>query len=251
MTFGSSLNTMAILSLSLFLASCGKSVFSEKLGNYYDEKVKGDETGDGTEKGFNLNGPIPYVHAAKGWNISPITMQIDVSFNERQVEAIETVVTNFNAAVGFDLIVVGERIPERDGTFDLYDTRENQVLDVYQLKNWSVTNKPNFVIATAISEKSSEDENLISSAHILLNTQLYKFVDALATDTETLQDDDREIVDMETLFTHELGHALGLSHRNLSSDPHTVMSPSVFVGKGLAHRNLSDMDIALLNAIYR
>jgi hypothetical protein len=60
----------------------------------------------------------------------------------------------------------------------------------------------------------------------------------------------REVVDMQTLALHELGHLLGLAHIDAQVDSQSIMNPSVFIGEGLANRRLSKGDLERIQKIY-
>jgi uncharacterized protein YjaZ len=62
--------------------------------------------------------------------------------------------------------------------------------------------------------------------------------------------DEREIVDMQSLATHELGHWLGLAHVPEEYDSSSIMNPSIMIGEGLANRSLSMGDIQRIQKIY-
>jgi hypothetical protein len=62
--------------------------------------------------------------------------------------------------------------------------------------------------------------------------------------------DDRELVDMQSLATHELGHLLGLAHVDEKYDSSSIMNPSIFIGEGMAMRSLSVGDIQRIQKIY-
>ena len=61
---------------------------------------------------------------------------------------------------------------------------------------------------------------------------------------------DRQVVDMQSLAIHELGHLLGLAHVDEEIDPISVMNPSLFIGEGLTSRKLSRSDIVRIQTIY-
>ena len=65
-----------------------------------------------------------------------------------------------------------------------------------------------------------------------------------------IRNDERLVVDMESLALHELGHLLGLSHVDQSLDRYSIMNPSLLIGEGLITRNISRGDIARLQKIY-
>ena len=60
----------------------------------------------------------------------------------------------------------------------------------------------------------------------------------------------REVADMQSLATHEIGHKIGLAHVSPEEDPHSIMNPSLYIGEGLANRKLSRGDIERIQKIY-
>jgi len=230
------------------IVGCGKSVYSEKVTRYYDEKVKGDDSGTENEVAFSLIPSYGGVHSASGWKVQPIIVQHDENFDEQQLSAIKMVLETFNTVIGRELLVQGGSIPPRDDSSTLYEYEDHTNLKVYKREEWSVTGKSSLILGTAIWQNERDRLDVITSAEIHLNAENYHFVDALQSDLE--ETDDRELVDTETLLLHEFGHALGLSHRLKSEDSSSVMLSTVFIGKGMANRKLSEMDIELLRKIY-
>src|SRR5690606_27656345 len=76
--------------------------------------------------------------------------------------------------------------------------------------------------------------------------QYYQIGDAYSLKYE----EGREVVDMETLALHELGHLLGLAHIGREHDPDSIMVPEVYIGEGLTHRRLSAEDVRRVQRIY-
>jgi hypothetical protein len=62
--------------------------------------------------------------------------------------------------------------------------------------------------------------------------------------------DNREIVDMQSLALHEIGHLLGLSHVSPDIDSSSIMNPTLYIGTGLASRSLSLGDVERIQKIY-
>ena len=112
-------------------------------------------------------------------------------------------------------------------------------------KNWDKTDKPNYVLGTAIWSNSTSYSE-ISSADLRFNSQHYVIGDSLIVESEG----DRQVVDMQSLSVHELGHLLGLAHVSEDVDPISVMNPSLFIGEGLTSRKLSRGDIERIQTIY-
>ena len=118
----------------------------------------------------------------------------------------------------------------------------------YLDEDWGKTGKPEVVLATTIWENEGGGLAAIRTADIRFNSAFYVFGDSL-----TLQYDDavgKEVVDMESLALHELGHLLGLSHIDEDVDMYSTMNPSLLIGTGLVSRGVSKGDIQRLQKIY-
>ncbi|MCX6126944.1 MAG: matrixin family metalloprotease, partial [Proteobacteria bacterium] len=87
---------------------------------------------------------------------------------------------------------------------------------------------------------------VIADADIHYNSDIYFISDALTKQPI----DGREIVDMQSLALHELGHLLGLAHVDESYDSSSIMNPSLYIGAGLSTRSLSIGDVGRIQKIY-
>ena len=87
---------------------------------------------------------------------------------------------------------------------------------------------------------------IITTADIRFNFQHYNIGDSFSL----IQNDERVVVDMESLALHELGHLLGLAHITAESDPYSIMNPSLLIGEGLSNRKVSRGDIERMQKIY-
>jgi len=101
-------------------------------------------------------------------------------------------------------------------------------------------------LATTIWDNDPNDPDKILTADIRFNSDFYNIGDSLSGKNPS----EKEMVDMQTLALHELGHLLGLAHIDSSIDPQSIMNPSVFIGEGLANRRLSKGDIERIQKIY-
>ena len=90
------------------------------------------------------------------------------------------------------------------------------------------------------------DYNHIAKADIRFNQEYYIIGDSLTLSAT----EDREVVDMQSLALHELGHLLGLAHTSEKVDSLSIMNPSLYIGEGLTSRKLSRDDITRIQTIY-
>lgn len=116
----------------------------------------------------------------------------------------------------------------------------------YDRTDWKKTGKKNEVIATTVWENSGGDYRLIADADIHYNSDIYYISDS----QNDRPKDEREIVDMQSLALHELGHLLGLAHVDPEIDGSSIMNPSLYIGVGLTSRSLSIGDVERIQKIY-
>jgi hypothetical protein len=102
------------------------------------------------------------------------------------------------------------------------------------------------VLATTIWDNLPSDAAQIAAADIRFNHENYLIGDSLLLSA----DEYREVVDMESLALHELGHLLGLAHVDDTVDPLSIMNPHLFIGEGLISRRLSRGDVERIQTIY-
>ena len=220
--------------------SCGSSLYRMSVHGEEPEPELTNNLGN-----TNLYG----VHSAKGWkNKLPIKFYTAEDMPVELVEQVQNAMNTWEAAVGLDLFsyeglddVAADNMSELYNT--LKDDKNGHYLDLQWVKN---TEKSRLVLATTVWENSPEAPDSIAKADIRYNAESYKFGDSL----EEASADRRIMVDMETLALHELGHLLGLTHVSVDDDPFSVMNPSLFIGEGLASRNLSTGDVERIRSIY-
>ena len=153
----------------------------------------------------------------------------------------------WETAVGKQLFIYqGDDAKTGDNFDDLYSSLNDTVNGHYQDDDWSKTGKSEMVLATTIWDNVKGDEYSIETADIRFNSQHYIIGDSFNLSSTP----DKEVVDMESLALHELGHLLGLSHVSEDSDPYSIMNPTLYIGEGLANRRISKGDIELLQRIY-
>ncbi len=188
------------------------------------------------------------LHSPHGWSTLPIQFKVDQSLTPEQKTGLVKAMATWEMAVGKKLFVFqgvhngvsGDSFP------DLYSSLGDNVNGHYLDGHWDKTGKETVVLATTIWENSREDQKKIATADIRFNSNYYLIGNAVTAVSE----DSREVVDMQTLAMHELGHLLGLTHIIASVDRNSVMSPTVFIGPGLTNRLLSKGDIERAQKIY-
>ncbi len=229
--------------------SCGLQFYKVSL----DEDTQQELPYDATDPDSEFYG----IHAAAGWRQLPIPFRVGSGFestfsltSQEQLQGILRAVKTWEIAVGKQLFEFRGVHKEVQGdTFnDLYTSLSDSVNGHYLDRDWGKTGKSEVVLATTIWENESGGLEAIRTADIRFNSAFYVFGDSL-----TLQYDDeesKEVVDMESLALHELGHLLGLSHIDEDVDMYSAMNPSLLIGTGLTSRGVSKGDIQRIQKIY-
>jgi len=215
------------------------------------------------------------MHAPLGWATVPIMIHLEDTVVEEQKAQIAKAIETWNDAIGFDAIEISrESEPAwqaEDGLYGRLRDKKNTIGVVS--KRWgSWIGKDAQVLGTAVWDTPKEQPEAISGADIVLNGEHFILGDSEAdldchssdscgettdpitesdhSEIEYVLDRPREIVDLESLALHELGHFLGLSHMSYDYDSASIMNPQLFVGQGLHKRKLSDGDVERIRRIY-
>lgn len=218
----------------------------------YKTSLAGDDSpAETTESEANSSDPTSPefgLHAPSGWVSLPVIYKSDRTLSEVQLKALQFAMKTWETAVGKALFeykgvhgnVTGDSFP------DLFSSLSDKVNGQYMDADWAKTAKSKQVLATTIWSNPNNAYQLIDNADIHYNSDLYLITDAIHTSPV----DDREVVDMQSLATHELGHLLGLAHIQDSYDSSSIMNPSLIIGEGLATRSISVGDVKRIQKIY-
>jgi len=235
----------ALIAVSLFLfggfIACGAQMYKVSLQNDIDPKVA-------QRANTNPKSPSYGIHAAGGWKQLPISFRIGNTMQKDQKNLLESAIKKWEWAVGkklfkFDGVQNGV---DGDSFPNLYSSLNDTINGNYLDFNWEKTGKPNEVLATTIWQNAPTDESYIDTSDIRYNTQLYLIGDSL----KLTSDGTKEVVDMESLALHELGHLLGLAHVEEKVDSDSIMNPQLYIGEGLVTRKFSRGDLTRIQSIY-
>jgi hypothetical protein len=198
----------------------------------------------------NLNSQKSVIHSTKGWR-EVVKVYVSELAPALVVDATNESIRNWNDAAGFELLSFAGISSEGLQQSDLYSTLNDLTTMVYfDEKNWAQhTGKASTTLATTVWENSPENSDEIVRADIILNAESYLFIDAL--DSENAYLDADNMVDAESVITHELGHLLGINHVGVIKDRDSVMHAQTYVGYGVAKRTPSDGDRKLISEIYK
>lgn len=195
------------------------------------------------------NSTLYGIHTPGGWERLPIEYRFGASMDVNQKESLRAAMRSYELVTGMTLFKdLGIHTNKTGDSFkDLYSSLEDSVNGHYLDLNWDKNNKPPVVLATTIWDSfGSGNASYIGRADIRFNSKYYLIGDSLSLQAT----DEKEVVDMESLALHELGHLLGLAHVDQQVDPHSIMNPHLFIGEGLISRRLSRGDIERIQQIY-
>ena len=188
------------------------------------------------------------LHAPGGWDRIPMHFSVDPGISTAQLRQLLAAMKTWEMAVGRSLFAYDGTTGNATGDSfkDLYSSLADSVNGHYLDANWAKTGKPVQVLATTIWNNDPADATKIITADIRYNNNYYVFGDSLVIKGVG----SREVVDLQTLATHELGHWLGLAHISPSVDSQSIMVPSLYIGEGLSNRHVSRGDLQRIQKIY-
>lgn len=192
--------------------------------------------------------PVFGLHSPNGWRQLPIHFKVDSTLDADQKAGLIKAMNTWEMAVGKKLFVFeGVHSGVTGDSFsELYDSLNDNINGHYLDQHWDKTGKPTIVLATTIWDNDPDDVKKILTADIRFNSNYYVIGNAL----RAVADGHREVVDMQTLALHELGHLLGLAHIPGNIDSQSVMASTVYIGEGLTNRKLSKGDLERVQKIY-
>ena len=217
----------------------------------YKASLKGDHQEPSETQAANSTDPSSPefgLHAPSGWTSLPIIYKSDATMSKVQLMAMQAAMHTWEVATGKTLFKYGgvHTSITGDSFSDLYSSLRDQVNGQYLDEHWKKTGKQTQVLATTIWNNPNNGYQSIDAADIRYNEENYFIADSLKESPI----DQREIVDMQSLATHELGHFLGLAHVSEDYDNTSIMNPSIMIGVGLATRSLSVGDVKRIQKIY-
>jgi len=247
-----------VMTLFITFVACGSQLYQVSLHGDSGSRQSATQRNSGSTGGALMgSGPEGNadpksanfgLHAPGGWHTMPIHYRLDKSMPSQQIAQIQKAMHTWEIATGKTLFVFdGLHQGVTGNSFkDLYSSLDDEINGLYSDENWAKTGKPTVVLATTIWDNDTADASKILTADIRYNDAYYVFGDALVIKPLG----SREVVDLQTVATHELGHFLGLIHVDANVDSHSIMVASLYIGQGLTTRAISAGDITRIQKIY-
>lgn len=233
----------AFIAAFVYFVACGSQLYQVSLVGDHDEKKISADATDPDSARYGL-------HAPEGWAKLPIPFVIDAQMSEEQQEGLKTAMALWETAVGKRLFEFkGKDSKSGDSFRDLYGSLADNTNGNYLDQHWQKTGKAQVVLATTIWDINPANSKQIKTADIRFNDEFYIIGDSYRAKLKAVGDT-REYADMVTLALHETGHFLGLTHIEKDYDRYSIMNPTIYIGEGLANRQLSCGDIARIQQIY-
>jgi hypothetical protein len=219
--------------------ACGSSLYQVSLEDDSQMETTNTAAADPTSAEYGI-------HARDGWTTLPVPSLFSTQMKEDQYVHLDAAMRKWEWAVGRRLFErKGGTAKTGDDFIDLYSSLGDNLNGHYLDENWGKTAKGPQVLATTIWSYDGSNVK-ISTADIRFNQEYYLIGDSFKLKAP----EDKEVVDMQSLALHELGHLLGLAHVDASVDEFSIMRPSMYIGEGLSNRRLSAGDIERIQKIY-
>jgi len=239
--YGAMIGTTVVL-FTNFVA-CGAQMYQVSLREDHNPQQVAEGANDPASPNFGL-------HAPGGWVAEKLPIKFKTGFKveSAQLSGLQAAMKTWETAVGRQLFVYEGVHTNTDGDSfpDLYSSLKDTINGNYLDQSWGKTGKSKEVLATTIWTNNAGKSNKIDSADIRFNVEEYVIGNAFSLRKR----DAREVVDMQTLSLHELGHLLGLAHIDEGIDASSIMNPKVYIGEGLANRSLSRGDVERIQKVY-
>lgn len=225
--------------------ACGSQFYQVSLKDDSHNRQQDSSTIEGSDDPASPNFGL---HAPGGWAELPIHFKVGYLMTAEQKKGLLRAMDVWQTAVGRQLFSFdgAQDGVSGDSFKDLYSSLDDGVNGHYLDEDWAKTDKPSLVLATTIWDNDPSNSNKIKTADIRFNANYYTIGDSFVTRAVG----SKEVVDIETLAIHELGHLLGLTHMSSAIDPQSIMTPSLYIGEGLANRHVSRGDITRIQKIY-
>ena len=222
--------------------ACGSQLYQVSMKDDFNEERSAVTNPEVSDKESTVYG----IHSTNGWKSLPIYYKFGNQVNEEQRIHLRAAMKMWEVATGKKLFKIkGTDKSTGDSFDDLYSSLDDSVNGHYLDDDWAKTKKPDYVLATAIWHNDPAT-GAISTADIRFNNESYIIGDSLLLEAT----EDKEVVDMQSLALHEIGHLLGLAHIDEDVDDLSIMNPTLYIGEGLISRELSQGDIERIQTIY-
>lgn len=227
------MRVLLVTILSLSIQACGLPQGARR-STHEDSKALAQEPEPGS----------PF-HSLHGW---PETVKFYIAADapKQIIEGAIRAAESWNSASGRSLLeYAGLTESKRDES--LYGSLNDDLTVIYYEDHWkATTGKSDTTLATTVWENDGASDSIVKG-DIIMNTEIYKFVDAL----EPSQDNRvKDLADAESVLLHELGHLLGLDHVAIEADSLSVMHAQTSIGPDVTFRILSEQDTANIRTLY-
>jgi hypothetical protein len=197
------------------------------------------------------NDPYYGLSSPNGWETLPIKVWFSDDMTDSQIEAIGNAMATWENGIGQPGRLFAPQGRHDGITGDDFSSASGSLNDrhngFYLDKDWQkiidMDNKTALSLATTVFQQCYGSAKRISEADIRYNEEFFIMGNSLIDQ----RSEDRDIIDLETLALHELGHFLGLGH---VKEKVSVMTPTIIKGEGMQFRIPSQKDLERIQKIY-